>query len=1819
MLVRRFPFAPGFIILWVFHGSPGFAQDLQPSAIQQIQTVLQEKAGRTPAQQKLDSHVHLAGQLGRGALSAATFPALRAMAKGLAFDGAGNVHVDIHANVNAALLTAIATLGGKVESAFPEYNEIRAWIPLLNAETLAGRSDVIFIRPAEISVRAGNIRRQLNAVLPAIAKRKLIGRLGFFTRPVDTSGEISEGANLVQTAGITGAGIKVGVLSDGVNSLSQLQGLGDLPAVTVLSGQAGSGDEGTAMLEIVYDLAPGAALYFATAGSSQTQFANNIKSLASAGCNIIVDDYSFINEGAFQDGTVAQAVNTVTTSGVLYFSAAGNSGNLDSGTSGTWEGDFVNSGTSISIINSSEFKTVPVHSFGSVNYDAVATEAPVACLVSGADVACPTTLKWSDPLGASCNDYDLFILDSTGSTVLDHSTNRQTCFTDPYEVTSNAPAAGNRIVIVLYSGAARALRVDTNRGRLSVATSGATFGHNAAAAALTVAATPAQSTIFSSGQQSPETYSSDGPRKIFYNPNGTAITAGNFLFGTNGGTTLSKVDFTAADCGQSAVTGFNPFCGTSAATPTAAAIAALLWSESSAQTASQVAARMKATALPAQSAFNTRTVGSGIVIATNATTVTNVTSSTANGSYRAGAAVSIQVTFSGTVTVTGTPQLALNSGGTATYSSGSGSTTLTFNYTVVAGQNSARLDYASTSALTLNGGAINDANSLAAVLTLPAPGASGSLSFNKNIVIDTTAPTVANVTSSTANGAYITGQSISIQIVFSATVNVTGTPKLALNSGGTANYSSGSGNSTLTFTYTIAAGDTSTHLDYSSTSALTLNGGTINDVALNPAVLTLAAPGAAGSLGANTSFLINPAPATVTNVTSSTANGSYRAGSSVVIQVTFSGTVTVTGTPQLALNSGGTATYSSGSGGATLTFVYTVAAGQNSARLDYSSTTALTVNGGAIIDANNLAAVLTLPAPGASGSLSANKSIVIDTIAPTVANVTSSTANGTYITGQSISIQVAFSETVNVTGSPRLALNSGGTASYSSGSGSSTLTFTYLIGVGEISAHLDYSSTGALTLNGGAINDTALNPAVLTLTAPGGTGSLGVNTRFVINPAPTTVTNVTSSTVNGSYRAGSLVSIQVSFSGTVTVVGIPLLALNSGGVAIYSSGSGATTLTFIYTVVAGQNSARLDYTSTGALTLNGGVITDANGLAAVLALPSPGASGSLSFNKSIVIDTIAPAVTNVTSSTANGIYTTGQSISIQVGFSQTVIVTGTPKLALNSGGTAYYSSGSGGTTLTFIYVIGAGEAGAHLDYIPAGALALNGGAITDVALNPAVLTLVAPGAAGSLGANSNFVINLNSTYAISGQVTFSGSGLSGMTVTLGGSQSGSTTTNASGNYSFSGLPVGGSYTITPSGSGYAFSPISLSVNILSANQVANFTGTSVAGLDFYSVTPCRVADTRTGAGFPAPFGPPSIAGGTSRAFPIPASSCGIPATAAAYSLNVTVAPHQYLGVLIAWPTGQSMPNASTLNSYSGTVVANAAIVPAGSPNGEISIYVTDTTDVLFDINGYFAPPLSSGLEFYPATPCRVADTRAGAGFPAPFGPPTMTSGTTRTFPIPSGSCGIPATAAAYSLNVTVAPVTPPGYLGYLTIWPAAQPIPVVSTLNSYNGAVVANAAIVPAGKPNEAIDIYVTDPTDVLFDINGYFAPPLASGLHFYPASPCRVADTRSGAGFSGPFGPPSMAAATQRAFPIPSGTCGIPASAAAYSLNVTVVPQGYLGYLSIWPTGQPLPVVSTLNSYSGAVVANAAIVPAGAGGAISIYVTDPTDVLFDIDGYFAP
>jgi len=326
-----------------------------------------------------------------------------------------------------------------------------------------------------------------------------------------------------------------------------------------------------------------------------------------------------------------------------------------------------------------------------------------------------------------------------------------------------------------------------------------------------------------------------------------------------------------------------------------------------------------------------------------------------------------------------------------------------------------------------------------------------------------------------------------------------------------------------------------------------------------------------------------------------------------------------------------------------------------------------------------------------------------------------------------------------------------------------------------------------------------------------------------------------------------------------------------------------------------------------------------------------------------------------------------------------------------------------------------------------------------------------------------------------------------------------------------------------------------------------------------------------------------------------------------------VVPQGPLQYLSAWPAGQPYPSVSTLNSTDASILANAAIVPSGG--GSIVVLPGGNTDLIIDVNGYFAPPNGSELVFYPVRPCRVADTRTGQPFSGAFGPPSLVANTNRNFPIQSSSCNIPANAAAYSLNVTA---VPQGQLLFASTWPAGQAFPNVSTLNANDGTTIANAAIVPAGNDG-AITVMPSGNTDFIIDINGYLAPPTSAGLHFYVVTPCRVADTRTSQGFAGSLGPPSLAAGTTRDFPILASNCGIPSTAEAYSLNMTVVPQGPMQYLSVWPAGEPYPNVSTLNSPKGTTLANAAIVPAGTNGAITVLAGNPTDLIIDINGYFAP
>jgi len=271
-------------------------------------------------------------------------------------------------------------------------------------------------------------------------------------------------------------------------------------------------------------------------------------------------------------------------------------------------------------------------------------------------------------------------------------------------------------------------------------------------------------------------------------------------------------------------------------------------------------------------------------------------------------------------------------------------------------------------------------------------------------------------------------------------------------------------------------------------------------------------------------------------------------------------------------------------------------------------------------------------------------------------------------------------------------------------------------------------------------------------------------------------------------------------------------------------------------------------------------------------------------------------------------------------------------------------------------------------------------------------------------------------------------------------------------------------------------------------------------------------------------------------------------------MNVTVVPHGALGYLTVWPTGQTQPVASTLNSLNGEVKANAAIVPGGT-GGAISVFATNDTDVVIDINGYFVPSTdSAALGFYPMTPCRLVDTRPGA--PSTIITGTLTAGSTTALPILSSSCHVPAAAQVYSLNFTL---VPPGPVGYLTVYPTGESRPVVSTLNDPTGAVEANAATAPA-RAGGSIDVFVTNTTDLVVDIDGYFAPVAGGALSLYTLATCRVLDTRT------PTGAPPFEGAINVNV-IGSG-CGGTSAAQAYVFNATVVPQGPLGYLTLWPQG---------------------------------------------------
>ena len=581
----------------------------------------------------------------------------------------------------------------------------------------------------------------------------------------------------------------------------------------------------------------------------------------------------------------------------------------------------------------------------------------------------------------------------------------------------------------------------------------------------------------------------------------------------------------------------------------------------------------------------------------------------ANGTYLGTQNLTVTVTFSEAVTVVtsgGTPRLpiTLDSGGTvnAAYLSGSGSSTLTFRYTVVSG-NADPDGISIGAAIQANGGIIRDAVGNDATLTLR------NVASTAGVFVDAVLPVITSVTLP-LNGTYTAGQNLDFTVNFSEAVTVNaagGIPSLGVTfeTGGAARatYISGTGTTALAFRYPVVAGNSDVN-GIAVGSAISLNSATLRDASGNNATLTL------GSIGLTTGILVDAIAPTVISINRQAPASASTNLAAVTFRATFSEAVSGVDPADFILTTTSTVLANISAINAVSGAIYDVTvdsiSGTGTLRLDLKTT------GTGIADAAGNAL-----ATGAIGS----QLYTIDTVAPTVVSVTAP-APGTYKVGDPLNFSVTFSESVAATSSVRLpiTLDTGGivNANYVSGTGTTGLVFRYIVAAGTLDP--DGITIGsALQLNGGSVSDSAGNSATLTLNNVA--DPTGV---FVDGVAPTVLSvNVPP---GATYKLGSQLDLTVAFSKNVTVAGLPRLAvtLDAGGAAnaTYLSGSGTNSLTFRYTVTAGH-SDKTGLVLASAIALNSGTLRDAAGNNAVLALNNVNATNA------VLVDGIVPTVASI--------------------------------------------------------------------------------------------------------------------------------------------------------------------------------------------------------------------------------------------------------------------------------------------------------------------------------------------------------------------------------------------------------------------------------------------------------------------------------------------------------------------------------------------------------------------------------------------------------------
>jgi len=374
-------------------------------------------------------------------------------------------------------------------------------------------------------------------------------------------------------------------------------------------------------------------------------------------------------------------------------------------------------------------------------------------------------------------------------------------------------------------------------------------------------------------------------------------------------------------------------------------------------------------------------------------------------------------------------------------------------------------------------------------------------------------------------------------------------------------------------------------------------------------------------------------------------------------------------------------------------------------------------------------------------------------------------------------------------------------------------------------------------------------------------------------------------------------------------------------------------------------------------------------------------------------------------------------------------------------------------------------------------------------------------------------------------------------------------------------------------------------------------GTKVAAPASYPtyrpVAPARVMDTRSSLGASGP-----LAAGSDTSILV-TGKAGLPKTAVgAVVVNVTAVGASKAGWLLAYPSGSSPAASSTVNFGAGDAIANQAVVGVGQ-DGRIRVKVSQTTDVLVDVVGWY--PSFGNLRT--TTPTRLLDTRAEVGTTAG----QLPSGGRVDVQV-TGTSVVPATGVdSVLLNVTAAA---PVKDGFLSVWPTGSTAPDSSSLNFTAPDAISGLVVAKVGS-NGKVSIRSSSATDVVADVVGWYP----SGADYRGMTPGRLLDTRDGTGVtsSGALDPGSVVRLKV------TGRGGVPSSGVkAVVLTLTVTAPQAGGFLTAYPSGTTRPTTSNLNYVAGQTIANTAFVRPSSDGYVDVYVQQSAHVIADVQGYLA-